>query len=475
MISLALALPLALPAGDLNHEKAAFAWFERHGITETAPSSLKLDELFDQHFARVSLGLFDIRMPASTFEEKDDFEAVQDAAMALIDGQAQWLQWLVDGEIEGADAAQAAIEDFEELRKWVKGWRLSKVRKAFEDGRRNLDPDPEEDEIGTVLRGLADWMAKGGPIGLDRTEPKPQQVFLMPNRRDFVEIACVLGWATPRLRPNFWMDGLWGWTQFYYYDKKFFALQFARAPFSGDYTNGDPMARYNKTGLEQQTVQLGMNALMDNYYGDRMSPDIGSGLASNIVIDLYDEVDTRTDGDLRARSTQAREVFVPGAAVADGSLGTNYADGRFRAPDNGSERFVKPLRLAQKAGARNARNKTDKFRTFELLTDDESDDFDFRAPCFDPSAANQNPPGEAFQGDLLEFLRAYRICFLYWLRDHAESKKDASREKFAQLLVELGKVSFGEACQKAYGAPMSSEDLGKSTLEGEFLRWLAKQ
>jgi len=475
MISLTLTLALTLGTGSLNHEKAAFSWFERHDVTETDPSKLVLDELFDQKFARVALGLFDIRMPASTFDEKDDFEAAQQASMALIDGQAQWLRWLVDGDIDGSEAVEAAIEDLEDLKRWVKGWRLSKLRKAYEDGRRDLAPDPEEDDIGSVIESLSGWMARGGPIGLARTEPRSQQIFLMPNRQEFVEIACVLGWATPHLRPNFWMEGLWGWTQFYFFDKKFFALQFARAPFNGDYTAGDPMERYNKTGLEQQVVQLGMNALFDNYYGDRLSPDIGSGMASNIVIDIYGEVDTRTDGDLRARSTQAREVFVPGANVADGSLGANYADGRFRSPDNGSDRFVKALRLTQKAGARNARSKSDKFRSFELLTDDESDDFTFLAPCFDPSAAKQNPPGEAFQGDLLEFLRAYRICFLSWMRDHGANKKNASRESFAQLLVELGKVNFGEACQKAYGSAMSSEDLGKSTLEGEFLRWLAKQ
>ena len=73
----------------------------------------------------------------------------------------------------------------------------------------------------------------------------------------------------------------------------------------------------------QIEVASAMRALLDHWFGDRMSPAFNAGIASNLVIDVFGEVDTRTDGDLRARETQARSMFVPGGSTTSDIEGTS--------------------------------------------------------------------------------------------------------------------------------------------------------
>ena len=88
-------------------------------------------------------------------------------------------------------------------------------------------------------------------------------------------------------------------------------------------------------------------------------------------------------------------------------------------------------------------------------------------------------PSAPFYGDYEEFRRAYRTCFVYWLRTQAvEKDKKASAAAFSQLLVELAKgessTDILEAFNKAYQAPLSSADMDKNALETRFLNWLPR-
>ena len=83
-------------------------------------------------------------------------------------------------------------------------------------------------------------------------------------------------------------------------------------------------------------------------------------------------------------------------------------------------------------------------------------------------------PGSTFRGDYKELLRAYRTAFVYWL--HSERAKDAE-QVFSQLLVHLAgtKEDLEEALKGLYGVPLSSAELTKEDLEGQFLAWILRQ
>jgi hypothetical protein len=243
--------------------------------------------------------------------------------------------------------------------------------------------------------------------------------------------------------------------------------------FTGDYTLGTPMVEFNKKGLEQQVVQLSLMALFQNTFEDGMPAPINATLSSNLVIDLYGEVDTRTDGDLRGKKTQDRSIFVPGV-VSDGVLPPDYADGRFRSPGNGSDHFTAVLRTVQRDGAKRASDRDGRLRTFVMLSDDQTQEFVLHAPFLAPEGSSIEPPPDPFLGDYLEFMRSYRICFLDWLRNEGAGGRSESQRAFARLLVLLarGARNLDVAVEQVYEAPLSDGSASSDSLEGRFLEWL---
>jgi len=114
-----------------------------------------------------------------------------------------------------------------------------------------------------------------------------------------------------------------------------------------------------------------------------------------------------------------------------------------------------------------------------LKSDDTSKRTFVRAPFFGSAAQGKELPPPEFMTDYLEFFRAYKSCFVHWLRDESAGKGEGGEAKFAQLLRQVAEAgsaaSFEELVAEVYAVPLASADFSKDNLELRFLAWLAGQ
>lgn len=230
--------------------------------------------------------------------------------------------------------------------------------------------------------------------------------------------------------------------------------------------------------MEQQVVQLGMNFLFDHQYGERVPKAFIGGLSMNLVIDQFENISTKIDGDLRERSVAAREIFIPGAA-SDGFLPPQSAETRWR-EDRGRDHFIRILNLTQGEGDGLEKKAKNRLACFAIRADNGGSKMAMVAPFLGHVAVESKPPPDEFRGEFMEFLRAYKCGFIYWLKEKAGGTEKASHDKFAQLLQRLADAQragdFEAVFRDIYdGASLSDLDASKTTLEGKFLIWLAKQ
>jgi hypothetical protein len=247
----------------------------------------------------------------------------------------------------------------------------------------------------------------------------------------------------------------------------------------GEYAQGTGMNENDPTGMQQQLVQLSMNSLFDASYSGRVPAAFIQGLSMNLVIDLYGHIDTRVDGDVRSRTTQAREMFVPGGASDGGLLPKNSAESRWR-DLRGEDHFIGILRLAQKESKGLVKRPEVPAAIFGLRSDSGGEIHPVVGPFLGPRAAAETPVPDTFQGDYQEMLRSYKSAFIFWLQTEAAGSKRKSQQSFATLLTRLARAGedegFGEVFAEVYeGKPLSDETASPESLEGSFLVWLQKQ
>ncbi len=467
-----LGLTPATAANDLPYERLAQQFLEQHGQPQANPDTFDLHEFLRGRFLHLEVGLFDLYLPSEAGREKRQLEQFKRVAVALSDAQGRWLDWL-EPALE-KKALRQARGDLADLSRWIERWRVRPLIAGDQAASGDLQVLlGAKDALQQASARFGEFMASGAPLGLQRPAPVREPIVLMPERRGFTEMCCIGGWLYPQHRGIFWQPSIATWTHFYIDDVKVLALEFASPRgVAGDYSSGMSMDYRSETGLEQQILQLAANSMLANYFGDSMPPSLAGGVAVNLVIELYGECNTRVDGDLRARRTAAREVFVPGGDPEGGVLPPNLADSRWRA-DQGADHFVGVLRhaLVQRRRGEPVR--------FELHGDGGVGREVVGAPFFG-SAARSRPPAPEFLGDQLEFLRAYRTCFLDWLRVRGAGKsKKRSQAAFAQFLVELASRGdagdFQEIVESVYEAPLSLAEPGRGDLEGRFLAWLERQ
>jgi len=461
---------------EVDHPVLARSFLEAFDRADSSPDDIDFGGFLSEEFVQVQLGLFDIYLPHPSLADGDSSDEFKRVVKALLQAQGRWLEWLQVEEAE-ADAAQAEIKA---LTRWIKSWKPGKWTFAADGPRLALDLSEGSEDARAASESFAQRMRRGTALGLDREEGKREAIILIPDRGHFVEAIAFAGWLRSDLRSNFWKDGTHTWTNFYLEEYKVLALAFASPGGSArEYGASMEMSERTPTGLEQQIVQLATNSMIDNYYGSKIPPTFAGGLAINLVVDLFDECNTRADGDLSERRTEAVEFFVPGGNPSGGSLGTISADSRWRA-DQGSDRFVRVLRTSQKSGAGEMKKKG-KLNFFEIQDDAGSDKKILSAPFLGAGAASRQALPAAFEGEQLEFLRAYRCAFLWWLQNESMGKEKASRAAFADFLKRLAQIdsaadieaSFGESFA---GRELSSEELDrKGDLEGRFLYWLSKK
>ena len=468
-VCLLLALAAPLRAQDLPYERLATQVLEDLGAAEASPDTLDLHRLLEESCLRVAVGIYDLYVPAEQARDEGSLEELQRVALALLESQERWLEWL-EPEVEDTKALKQARKDVKAVRKWLGAWRMRSVVPGMEEGARDmLDVLSARDSAREASARLAQYLDRGEALGLDREAGVREPIVLVEDRVRMVQLCSLGGWIYPQHRGVFWQPSIATWTHFYIDDVKFLATRFCTPRQPGDYATPMRMDTRVETGLEQQIVQLATNSMLANYFGDAIPPTLAGGLAVNLVIDLYGECNTRVDGDLRARRTSAREVFVPGGNPNGGILAKNLADSRWRA-EQGADRFVGALKRAMPSGRRGPAR-------FLLQDDRGRRGLEVHAP-FLGSAVVASALEEEYLGDQLEFLRSYRVCFLAWLQERGAGKASRSEEAFACLLRGLARgttETLEETLSEVYGAPLSSAEPGEEDLEGRFLEWLRKQ
>ncbi|MEM9800010.1 MAG: hypothetical protein AAGA20_06760 [Planctomycetota bacterium] len=473
---------LSSPSGEddlrvkIDHEKLANDFLQRAGIDPEKATDTSIEDLLDDGFYTMRLGLFDLAVAAHELEDRtkgDDFALL---AVALLDVQDNFLDWL------GPDApgARDARKDLDRLRDWCSGLRGN----AIDD----IEGEPGEltvgleapDRVIEAQAAFGAYMATGKPLGLERTGELVDTFIVAPDRRAFLELVSAFGAMSPSNQYSYWSDDILTWTNCYYNEISVVALEFAdpEGTTPGNFAGIDMNSR-SPTGMQQQIAQLAGNTLFDNMYGEKIPPSLAGAFSVNNVIDIYGECNTRIDGDLRVRRSEALEIFVPGGRSEGGVLPPNLADSRWRG-EHGKDRYLVALQGAQSAGENQAKKRADRVRLFVLQDDDMRSRMALRAPFLgSPALANELIIPDEFYGDSLEFFRSYRTGFVYWLQQEGMRSSKAARSAFGEVLSKLAQADAGAdsleaTIEEVYGRPLSSEDPVKEDLEGEFLIWLSK-
>jgi hypothetical protein len=471
LVPLCLLLASTAPvlAQDLPYASLAGQVLQDFGAPDATPETLDLHGLLEENCLHLSAGLYDLYVPAETAVDSESLEDYQRVVLSLLDSQEAWLEWL-EADAPDSRAFKQAVKDQKALRKWVGGWKLRYVVRGMEEGERDmLDVLSAKTSVREAAARLATYFESGQALGLDRPAGQREPIVLVEDRVRMVQLCSLGGWLYPQHQGVFWQASIKTWTHFYIDDIKFLATRFAIPRSPSDYATGMRMDTRTATGLEQQIVQLATNSMLANYFGDSIPPTLAGGLAVNLVIDVYGECNTRADGDLRARRTSAREVFVPGGNPNGGILPPNLADSRWRA-EQGSDNFVAALKRAMPNGKRGP-------FLFTLQDERGRRGMEVHAP-FLGSGASASPLGDDYYGDQLEFLRSYRCCFLSWLKESGAGKSSRSADAFASLLRSLAAGSsetLEETLAQVYGAPLSAGMPTDDDLEGRFLLWLRKK
>jgi len=462
------------PQPESLYEGMAQQLLATHDYADASSSDFSLEAFLDERFVNADLGIFDVFMAQKSLADKNNAEDFIKLAAALLDMQAQWLEWVGPAADNGLKQAQ---DDLETLQDWVDDWSVSDF--ASIAAGQAVDALEADEKVRAAVERFSDYMGKGTMLELGREEAVRESLVLVPNRAEFVEFICLGGWMYPHLQNVFWQPHIVNWTNTYIDQFKILALEYAQPQSSlASYKASFDMNYASKTGKEQQIVQLSTNSLLDNYYGDRIPPSLAGSLAVNMVVELFGECSTRADGDLRERRTAAVEIFVPGGNPSGGTLAKNDAASRWRA-DKGSDYFTRVLRASQKQGAKENRKSKNKLMHFELVDDSGSRQTDISGPYLGASAKDFDSTAPSFQGDQIEFLRAYRSCFMNWLKSKGAGKSKASQQSFASLLHGLAHNDDPRAIENLFEqhfeAPLSNEKVDKQSLEGQFLKWLSKQ
>lgn len=470
--ALALAT-LAFPAQDLPYGSWAEKALADLGVEEPTQEGFFLKDHLERQYLHSHLGLYELFLPtraeqASPVSEVE-FEDYQRVALALLDSQAQWLEWL-EPDSPAAKALKQAEKDHKSLRKWVDGWDYKDLR-DLEDARNLLEVFDAKKSVREASERHRELFLRGTALGMHRLVSKPEPIVLVGQRDRMMHFCALGGWLYPDQRTSFWNPGVTTWTHCYIDEVKFLSTVFNMPKFEGDYRSSLRMDTKIANGLEQQVVQLATDAMLANYFGAQLPPSMAGGLAVNLVIDVFGECNTRVDGDLRARRTAAREVFVPGGNPHGGILPAHLADSRWRT-EQGSDRFVSALKRAMQDSTRRDP------ASFVLENDMGARGMAVPAPFLGSDAVSITSVGEDYYGDRLEFLRSYRVCFLGWLRDAGAGKSKRSAEAFAAFLRGMAggpEVELSDVLQTVYEMPLSSSELGDEDLEGRFLEWLEDQ
>jgi hypothetical protein len=463
-----LAAPLRA-AQSVDFAKLADTYLAAHPVPGE-DSALSMEKLVEAHFTPARVGAIDLRFPRAYLKDKAAMASFKEVVTAILQVHGAWFD-VVGASGAATDAARA---DVLELIKWLKTAKPA--------------PEPEKaadffevfvggaEQAARVAR-VADGFRSGAALGLEPRGGKLQMLVVSPERRDFLELAGVFGKLEPEARGVHWNDQLLGWTEFGWNTIQVVALQYPPLkPDADKLKDGMSMNEREPTGLAQHVAQRCAVQLCWHTCDKLLDPALEIALAQALVVDLYKGNNTRSGGASRGNSVDGITAFVPGGNPNGGALPPNNADSSWRAT-LGADYFLKPLRAAQKAGAKLADDRSDKHTYFQIVSDDTAKRLAMRAPFFGLAARDKEVPAPEFLRDYQEFFRAYKTAFAHWLRDERGKGTKEARERFSALVkqvVEAGSAAtFEEVVQEIYGLPLSSKDAAAKTLEREFCEWLS--
>ncbi len=477
----AVSVPAApLVAQDLPYADMAGRFLSSKGKEGASPAQTTPSAILADCFVKAEVGLFDLWIPADELEQKKAAKDFKIICAALAEAQAEWVEWLGKGASDGG----ALLEDIEQFEEWVDDWDSTELQDANESGQRNvLDLyDASEKTLAAMQRFSSSLRSKKVlGTGAD-AEEAPIKLVLMPSREGFVEFIAYGGLQYPRDQGNFWLPSIQNWSHFDLDDLRVLAMEYASpSARAGSYGESYDMRTKSPTGLEEQIVQFALNELLVHQHGDALPASLVSGLSINLVTRIYEACHSRIDGDTRGKVTAKREVFVRGGLPEGGILPPNSAESRWR-QNYGRKYYAPILKQAQKAGATEAKHrriKNAKYNSFLLIRDSGTSDYLTHAPLLGSSGGPAEVVPDSVYGDYLEFTRAYRSAFLYWLQHHGEKSKKKAASAFGEFLCQLSGDADGrgiaEIAEQIYGAPLSDPKASKKSLEGRFLKWIAKQ
>ncbi len=471
---LSLSVPFLTPSqdDDLVFDELALRWLQAQKLDQETASRLGWTGVLEQRLAHLSIGLFEVRIPPASLQDSMDVKNLGAAMRSLLALQSTWMRW-----VETAPGAPAGRDELAPLSRWLEKWSPKTFQGADLAGADLLErlAPPEARE---AARRFAQEVRAGKPLGCERELPGAPLV-LLPERGEFVEVTSLTGLLDPELRSAAWSSGLTTWLEFDAKGTRLVALQFANPGTRGDYRQGVSVGDRNPAALGEHVTQVACRLLLEQVFDRKLDPALASSMANDLVIEIFGELDTRIDGDVRSRSTQGRSTFVPGGNPNGGFLPPTSAETRWRGT-KGKDHFQGVLLQVQKQGGKKASSPAERIASFPLQSDDGSAQFVARAPFLGPAGA---PPPAEFLGDYLEFLRAYGVGFMHWLRTEGGGKRTEAAPSFAALLRGLARGVKSEELpglfQDVYGIPLSSATtdalLEPPTLEGRFLAWLSKR
>ncbi|MBK9387074.1 MAG: hypothetical protein IPN34_19845 [Planctomycetes bacterium] len=472
LLSPALIVPSVFAQAKIPHERLAQEFVDAHGHTGKSPGSVPPADLLASGFARVELGAFELFYPRAFLSEAPRAELLRRLVHGLVD-----LQALVDVLLapEESAEAKARAKEVEVLAKWIDGWKPKDLAAASASAEL-ASTLPAKDPQRAAWKLCDDaWQAPGG-----KSRARIQIAF-SPTRAHFVSFASWVGTTNDGYKASYWSDAIALWGEFQVEtagDLLVLPLEYASPKKDASYAEGFDMNAKSPTGMLQQVVERAASRLVERRFGRGVNPLFRDGLAQNLVIALYGENNARSGGSGKSKSTEEYGSFIPGGNSAGGLLPTLSADNRFR-ENLGRDHFVRVLRMAQKRGAKEDTSGRPTSQAFVLHGTDDQDHQVVHAPFLGKGPGEPQAIPARFNDDYLEFLRAYRSCFLHWLLHVAGGNKKYAPVRFAELLrgldTEGDAKGWEQVLQQVYGAPLRVEDPKGDSLEFRFLAWLEKQ
>ncbi len=472
--------PPAIPFSDY-----AESFLHTHRVQNLREVRSSIDALLDESYMAVRIGLFDVWYPRYRLRNKNKAREFMETASAILEMQKQWIAWTADKATK-----KESFRNIKTLEKWIRSWKLKQAlfKKNSGKGRPVLIRLLEAKETtASASDSFAALMKKGDYLGApEKDGTSGVSLILSPDRKDFLGLGSFIGLLNPTNRRLLLNNGLAMWTSFNRGDIHVIAMEHpATYPGRGDILKGIDMNAREETGLLQHVVQHAMDLLIEYYYDRSLPKQFASSLSMNMVIEIFEENNVRAGGGTKGRKTEAYTKFVAGGASSGGRLAARNADPRWR-HTKGRDYFLAVLRTSQKEGAsatlKIRGRKRNKKINFLLQSDAGGPDTHLvQAPFLVEPFAGKTVP-DLFKDDYLEFLRAYRGAFLFWLMNKCKSTKEKPDELLKRLLKRASLSpdkekgpAFGELVLDIYGRPFSGGNPCTESLEGQFLDWLSKK